>query len=98
MSQIITLRRKGQLTLPSEIRESLDLDQGDRLIVTIIDDQIILTRPSDIIKKTAGIFADYAKDGPVEIDRDVIWSEIAEERDNRVKRQVAEELGTYDPD
>lgn len=98
MAQTITLRRKGQMTLPSEIREALNLDEGDQLIVHIVDDQVVLTRPFDIIERTSGIFAEYAKDGPVEIDRDKIWGEIAEERDNRVKRQLAEESGEYDLD
>lgn len=98
MSKTITLRRKGQMTLPSEIREALNLDEGDQLIVDIVNNEVVLTRPLDIIQRTAGIFAEYAKDGPVEIDRDKIWGEIAEERDNRVKRQIAEESGEYDLD
>lgn len=98
MSHTITLRPKGQMTLPSEIRETLKLDQGDQLIVSVIDDQIVLTRPEDIIKRTAGIFAEYAKDGPVEIDRDEIWEEITEERFNRLERQVAENSDEHDFD
>lgn len=98
MAHTITLRPKGQMTLPSEIREALNLDQGDQLVVSIVDDQIVLTRPEDVIKKTAGIFADYAKDGPVKIDRDEIWGGIASEREERVLQQIAEDSNAYDPD
>lgn len=98
MAHTITLRPKGQMTLPSEIREALNLDQGDQLVVSIVDDQIVLTRPEDVIKKTAGIFAKYAKDGPVKIDRDEIWGGIASEREERVLQQIAEESNSYDPD
>lgn len=98
MAHTITLRPKGQMTLPSEIREALNLDQGDQLVVSIVDDQIVLTRPEDVIKKTAGIFAEYAKDGPVKIDRDEIWGGIASEREERVLQQIAEESNSYDPD
>jgi AbrB family looped-hinge helix DNA binding protein len=94
----IQIRKKGQMTLPAELREKLGVGDGDRIIGDYVDGKIILTRPEDIIKRTAGIFAEYAKDGPVEIDRDTIWGEMAEEKETRIRQQVAEESGSYDPD
>lgn len=91
------IRNKGQITLPLEIRRELNLEEGDVIYFDRRGDDIVISSAKDIIKRTAGIFAEYAKDGPVEIDRDKIWGEIAEERDNRIKRQVAEESGKYDP-
>jgi antitoxin PrlF len=41
-----TLTSKGQMTLPSAVRTRLGLEAGDRLLVTIQDDDtIILKRP-----------------------------------------------------
>ena len=94
----IHIRKKGQMTLPAGLREKLGVGDGDRIIGEFVDGKIILTRPEDIVKRTAGIFADYAKDGPVEIDRDRIWGEIAMEREERVLTQIAEESDNYDSD
>jgi AbrB family looped-hinge helix DNA binding protein len=98
VSSEIHIRKKGQMTLPAELREKFGVRDGDRIIGEYVDGKIILTRPEDIVKRTAGIFAKYAKDGPVEINRDDIWGEIADDRDNRLRQQVAEESGSYDPD
>jgi AbrB family looped-hinge helix DNA binding protein len=43
-----TLRARGTVTIPQEIRDRLDLAEGDQLIVTIEDDRIILT-PASLI-------------------------------------------------
>lgn len=41
-----TLTSKGQMTLPSSVRARLGLEAGDRLLVTVQDDDtIILKRP-----------------------------------------------------
>ena len=42
-----TLTSKGQMTLPSAVRARLGLEAGDRLLVTVVDDDtIVLKRPS----------------------------------------------------
>ncbi len=42
-----TLTSKGQMTLPSAARTRLRLEPGDRLLVTVLDDDtIILKRPT----------------------------------------------------
>ena len=41
-----TLTSKGQMTLPSAARARLGLEAGDRLLVTVVDDDtIVLKRP-----------------------------------------------------
>lgn len=43
-----TLTSKGQMTLPSAARARLGLAAGDRLVVTIVDDDtIVLKRPPE---------------------------------------------------
>ena len=94
----VTIRRKGQVTLPAELREELNLNEGDVIYFMRRGEETLLVRAEDIIARTAGALAEYAKDGPVEIDRDKIWGEIAEERENQVLKQIAEENESYDPD
>ncbi|VTU19965.1 AbrB/MazE/SpoVT family DNA-binding domain-containing protein [Variovorax sp. PBL-E5] len=54
-----TLTSKGQMTLPSAARTRLGLEAGDRLLVTVVDDDtIILKRPSPKpVKALRGLLA-----------------------------------------
>lgn len=42
------LRRKGQITIPRQIREAAHLDEGDPVEVEVVDD-VILIRPQKVI-------------------------------------------------
>jgi AbrB family looped-hinge helix DNA binding protein len=48
--------RKGQVTLPAEVRHSLGLKQGDRVIFRLQDDQVLVKRTESVVSATAGIF------------------------------------------
>jgi AbrB family looped-hinge helix DNA binding protein len=50
-----TLRAKGQLTLPEEIRSAAHLEEGDLLDAEITDDGILL-RPRKVIDATQAWF------------------------------------------
>lgn len=50
-----TLRAKGQLTLPQEIRTAAHLEEGDLLDAEITDDGILL-RPRKVIDSTQAWF------------------------------------------
>ncbi len=43
-----TLRARGTVTIPQDVRDKLDLVEGDQLIVTVEDDRIVLT-PTSLI-------------------------------------------------
>lgn len=43
-----TLRARGTVTIPQDVRDKLDLTEGDQLIVTVEDDRIVLT-PTSLI-------------------------------------------------
>ena len=48
-----TLTSKGQMTLPSAARARLGLEPGDRLLVTVLDDDtIVLKRPTPMSGKS----------------------------------------------
>ena len=54
-----TLTSKGQMTLPSAARARLGLEAGDRLLVTVVDDDtIVLKRPAPTpVKALRGLLA-----------------------------------------
>jgi AbrB family looped-hinge helix DNA binding protein len=63
--------RKGQITIPIEIRKELDIREGDHLLVRKVDDKIILENNRDWVARTAGIFKAYAVGLPPLTDEDI---------------------------
>jgi antitoxin PrlF len=53
-----TLSAKGQVTIPKEMREALDLRPGDQLIYSVVDGEIILTPKNVDLKDLAGFLGD----------------------------------------
>ncbi len=41
----ITVSEKGQITIPKEVRERLNILKGDKFIVYLKDEEIILKKP-----------------------------------------------------
>lgn len=80
----INLRHKGQITLPSDLREELGLKQGDTLLVERDGRKIVLISADDVEDPTAGIFRDYAysQDPDVEEEKRWIARHVAETADN----------------
>ena len=60
-----TVTRKGQITIPIEIRQSLNLNTGDKLAVEQRGDTVLLRRATSVVERTAGIFAKYRKATPL---------------------------------
>lgn len=59
MQKIVKVTRKGQTTIPAEIREKLGIKEGDDLAVEAIDHQVVF-KPIPKIGDCAGIFAGHA--------------------------------------
>lgn len=55
-----TITRKGQVTIPIDIRRELDLNEGDKLLVENQDGKIVLARAQSITERTAGALRAYA--------------------------------------
>jgi len=49
------LRRKGVVTIPQQVRDQLDLHEGDNLLVTVEDGRIVLT-PAALIPRDQAWF------------------------------------------
>ena len=59
MQKIVKVTRKGQTTIPAQIREQLGIKEGDELAVEIKDKQVIF-KPIPRLEDCAGIFAGHA--------------------------------------
>jgi antitoxin PrlF len=59
MQKIVKITRKGQTTIPSEIRAKLGLKVGDVLAVDTVNNEIVF-RPIPKIEDCGGIFAGHA--------------------------------------
>lgn len=55
MGKAITIRAKGQITLPREVREAAHLEEGDPLQVEMTSEGILL-RPQKVIDSTQAWF------------------------------------------
>lgn len=80
----ISLRQKGQITLPSDIREELGLKQGDTLLVEREGRKIVLISAEDVEDPTAGVFKEYAYTQNPDVDEEKRWiaRHIAETTDS----------------
>jgi AbrB family looped-hinge helix DNA binding protein len=54
-AKTVKLGRKGQLVLPKEIRDSLGLAEGDRLLVSLEGERVILASVEKYAAETKGI-------------------------------------------
>jgi len=58
MTQITTVSTKGQFVIPAEMRQSLGIEPGTRIAVTLKGSRIILEPVSEkLVDETRGIFA-----------------------------------------
>jgi antitoxin PrlF len=53
-----TISSKGQVTIPKEMREALNLRPGDQLVYSVIDGEIVITPKSIDLKDLAGYLGD----------------------------------------
>jgi AbrB family looped-hinge helix DNA binding protein len=51
-----TMTRKGQVTVPSEIRKALGIQEGDKVSFILQDGGVRLERRTSVTDRTAGIF------------------------------------------
>jgi AbrB family looped-hinge helix DNA binding protein len=58
MNRITTVSTKGQLVIPAEMRESLGIEPGSRIALTLQGPRIILEPVSEkLVDETRGLFA-----------------------------------------
>jgi AbrB family looped-hinge helix DNA binding protein len=52
--QLTVVTRKGQVTIPVDIRRALGIKEGDKVAFVVEDNQIKLTRKGSVVEQTAG--------------------------------------------
>ena len=52
--QLTIVTRKGQVTIPAEIRRALGIKEGDKVAFVLEYDQVKLTRKGSVVQQTAG--------------------------------------------
>lgn len=56
MRELLTVvTRKGQITVPAEIRRALGLREGDQVALVLEHDQVRLRRAGGVVARTAGL-------------------------------------------
>jgi AbrB family looped-hinge helix DNA binding protein len=77
--QLTVVTRKGQVTIPVDIRRALGIKEGDKVAFVVEDNQVKLTRKGSVVKQTAGALkSDIPALTPQE-ERDAAEQAIAEE-------------------
>ncbi|HEY7034621.1 MAG TPA: AbrB/MazE/SpoVT family DNA-binding domain-containing protein [Thermomicrobiales bacterium] len=73
--------RKGQVTIPADIRRSLGIHEGDRVSFEQVGDVVQIRRALDVVQRTAGAFAKYVPNPPytIEEEREAFEMGVAEE-------------------
>lgn len=84
MKEILaTVSSKGQVTIPAEVRQALDLKQGDKIAFQLADHAIILRRTGSVVAATAGILKGEHQSLSAEQLREAAATAIAEEANTR---------------
>jgi antitoxin PrlF len=82
---LTVITRKGQITLPAEVRRAMGLRQGDRVTVILENNnQARVTAAGSVVDRTAGVAKTDQPALTAEQLRDaaeVAWAEDAAERD-----------------
>lgn len=55
MHQTGVMTRKGQVTIPAEMRRALEIEEGDRVAFELVDDEVHIRRVGSVAERTAGI-------------------------------------------
>ncbi len=71
--------RKGQITIPVEIRRALDLKEGDTVAVVLEEDEVRLTKSASVVERTAGMLKSEVPPRSPEEERAAAEAAIAHE-------------------
>jgi AbrB family looped-hinge helix DNA binding protein len=87
MSEIrrTTIRQRGQITLPAEVRRELDLEDGDELVVEVDNGRVVMT-PSRAraLEALAEIQAAFR--------RSAVTEKELQQGGQRIRREIVERL------
>lgn len=58
LSGVVT--RKGQVTIPAELRRAFHISEGDTVAFRVIDGRLVIERGEEIARRSAGMLAEWA--------------------------------------
>ncbi len=61
MTSVVKVTRKGQTTIPIEVRQKLVIKEGDKLLVEATEQGQVIFTPIRKLEDCAGIYSKYAK-------------------------------------
>jgi len=53
---LTVVTRKGQITIPVEIRRALNIKEGDKVALSLNEGEVRVTRTESVVARTAGVF------------------------------------------
>ena len=78
--RLSVVTRKGQVTIPVEMRRALDLNEGDRVEISLEEDGVKLRRSSgSVVARTAGALRSNTPPASAEELREIAERGIAED-------------------
>ena len=77
--QLTVVTRKGQVTIPADIRRALGIKEGDKVAFVLEDDQVKLTRKEGVVEQTAGALKSDIPALSLREEREAAEQAIAEE-------------------
>jgi AbrB family looped-hinge helix DNA binding protein len=83
----VKMKRKGQVTIPAEVRAEMGWDEGDQIVLRRDGNRVILERPEDIVAELYGSLAAYANP----LNRSRASKEIIEEEKEWLAQAIADE-------
>jgi AbrB family looped-hinge helix DNA binding protein len=60
MTNVVKVTRKGQTTIPLQVRQKLVINEGDRLLVEATEHGQVVFTPIRKLEECAGIYSKYA--------------------------------------
>jgi AbrB family looped-hinge helix DNA binding protein len=77
--QLTVVTRKGQVTIPADIRRALGIKEGDKVAFVLEENQVTLTRKGSVVQQTAGALKSNLPALTPQEERDAAEQAIAEE-------------------
>ena len=98
MSELIQVRKKAQVTLPSSVRQSLNIEEGDFLDVRVKDGEIVLRVKKLVDKEQAWFWTRRWQEGERKAEEDIRAGRVhsfknAEEAVSFLRNQAAKGSG-----
>lgn len=84
--RVVTVKQKGQITLPADLRRKYHLGEGSKVVIEDRDGMMVLISPDDVVDPTAGIFKDYAYTRNPDVNEEKAW----------IARHIADTADRYD--